>query len=118
MDKECTEGDYQTDFFDLLPGFAGGRSLVKQRGPEYFRTLAYISANRPESERKRSAQEAALTRLRRLFTVPRTEVYEGHGMRLVERIVPWFPHWATKRRKRPIYVRIEIECTNPSEEED
>jgi hypothetical protein len=97
MDKECTEGDYyQTDFFDLLPGFAGGRSLVKQRGTEHFRQMAYISASRSEAERKRSAQEAALTRLRRLYTVPRTEIYEGHGIRLVERIVPWWPHWATK----------------------
>src|SRR5690349_7259394 len=118
MEKESTEGDYyQLDFFDLLPGYAGGRSLLLKRGPEHFRQMAYISASRTEEERKRSAQEAALTRLRRLYTVPRTEIWEGHGMRLVERVVPWFPHWATKRRKKPIYVRIVLECRNLKEEE-
>src|SRR5215213_7194851 len=113
MEKEHPEGEYiQLDFFEFLPGYAGGRSLLQKRGPEHFRQLAYISANRPEHERRRAAQNAAATRLRRLYTVPRTEVYEGHGMRLVERVVPWFPHWATKRRKRPIYVRIELECVD------
>jgi hypothetical protein len=80
--------------------------------------MAYISANRPEHERKQAAKNGALTRLRRLYTVPRTEVYKGHGMRLVERVVPWFPHWATKRRKRPIYVRIEIEFRKLDKEEE
>jgi len=88
MEKEHAEGEYiQLDFFDFLPGFAGGRSLYKQRGPEHFRQLAYISANRPEHERKQAAQRGAVTRLRRLYTVPRTEIWEGHGMRLVERVV-------------------------------
>jgi hypothetical protein len=109
MEKENPEGEYiQLDFFEFLPGYAGGRSLYKQRGPEHFRQLGYLSAGRTEEERKEAAQRGAVTRLRRLYTVPRTEVYQAHGMRLVERVVPWFPHWATRRRKRPIYVRIEI----------
>jgi hypothetical protein len=111
MEQEHPETDYvQLDFFDFLPGYAGGRSLYKQRGSEHFRQLASISAGRPEHERKQAARNGALTRLRRLYTVPRTEVYEGHGIRLVERVVPWWPHWATRRRKRPVYVRIELEC--------
>jgi hypothetical protein len=117
MEKEHPSGEYvQLDFFNLLPGFAGGRSLYKQRGPEHFRQLAYASANRPEYARKQAARNAALTRLRRLYTVPRTEVWEGHGMRLVERVIPWWPHWATRRRKRPIYVRIELSCEQVEEE--
>jgi len=118
MEKEHAEGEYiQLDFFDFLPGFAGGRSLYKQRGPEHFRQMAWASAQRPEVERKQAAQRGAVTRLRRLYIVPRTEVYQGHGIRLVERVVPWWPHWATRRRKRPIYVRIEIECKNLEEED-
>jgi len=118
MVKEHPDGVYiQLDFFDFLPGYAGGRSLYNQRGSEHFRQMAWASAQRPESERKQAARNGALTRLRRLSTVPRTEVWEGHGMRLVERVVPWWPHWATKRRKRPIYVRIEIECRDLDEEE-
>jgi hypothetical protein len=119
MQKERPDTDYvQLDFFDFLPGYAGGRALYLQRGREHFRQLASISAGRPEHERKRTAQAAALTRLRRLYTVPRTEVWEGHGLRLVERVVPWWPHWATKRRKRPIYVRIELECRRVSDDGD
>jgi hypothetical protein len=58
----------------------------------------------------------AITRLCRLYTVPHTEVYEGHELRLVEQVVPWWPHWSTKCRKRPVYVRIEIECRALEEE--
>ena len=49
--------------------------------------------------------------MRRLYTIPRTEVYEELEDLVTERIVPWFPHWSTRRRKRPIFVRIELDRT-------
>jgi len=118
MQKEQPDTTYvQEDFFHLLPGYAGGKALLIQRGPEHFRQLAWASAQRPEEERKQAARRGAMTRLRKLYTVPRTEVFEGYGMRLVERVVPWWPHWATKRRRRPIYVRIELEFRHLEDEE-
>jgi hypothetical protein len=112
MQQEHAPTDYvQEDFFHLLPGFAGGRALYIQRGPEHFRNLAYISAGRPEEERRLAALRGALTRLRRLYTVPRTEVSDWPVFdtiyRITERVIPWFPDRGRKR-KRPVFVRIEL----------
>jgi hypothetical protein len=111
MQQEHRPTDYvQLDFFDFLPGFAGGRALYHQRGAEHFRQLAWASARRPEHERKQAARNGVLTRLRRLYTVPRTVQFVELDELVTERIVPWWPHQKNRqRRKRPVYVRIELE---------
>jgi hypothetical protein len=119
MAKEHHDGDFiQLNFYHLLPGSAGGRALRDLRGSEYFSELARnAAARRTREERQAIHQKGVSERRRRLYTIPRTVVHEEVGYRITERVVPWWPHWATKRRKRPIYVRIEIECKNLEEEE-
>jgi hypothetical protein len=99
----------QLDFFALLPGFAGGRALLEQRGVEHFRQLAQLSAQRNEHERRTAARNGSATRLRRLYHEPRTRVYVELDELVRERIVPWWPHQKRKQhRKRPVFVRIEV----------
>jgi hypothetical protein len=111
MEHEHPVTDYvQEDFFHLLPGFAGGRALRDVRGAAHFRHLAWLSAGRPEHERKQAARNASITRLRRLYTVPRTVQFLELDELVTERIVPWWPHQKNRqRRKRPVFVRIELE---------
>src|SRR3954469_3458915 len=107
---EQTETDYlQHDFFHLFPGFAGGRALREQHGSEHFRHLAWLSSQRSAHERRQTAQNAIATRLRRLYTIPRTCVYRELDELVTERIVPWWPHQKNRQRwKRPMFVRIEL----------
>jgi len=42
---------------------------------------------------------------------PRTDICEELGYLVTERIVPWWPHRGTQRRKRPVFVRIELDRT-------
>lgn len=107
-----TEGEYdQLSFFSLLPGSAGGRALRAVRGNDYFSTLAQTAAqNRTAQERQELARKSAQERQRRRHSSPRTVSYIEAGFRVVERVVPWWPHQTNRqRRKRPIFVRIEVE---------
>src|SRR3954466_12001594 len=95
---------YQLDFFHLLPGSAGGRALRDLRGSEYFSELAKnAAAKKTKEERQAIHKKGVAERLRRLYTTPRTEVSDWPVFdtvyRITERVVPWFPHWATQRRK-------------------
>jgi hypothetical protein len=110
MHQETTECEYyQLDFFHLLPGSAGGRALRDRRGSEYFSELAKsAAAKKTREERQAIYQKGVKERLRRLYTIPRTEIYQELEYLVTERIVPWWPHWRTKRRRRPIFVRIEL----------
>jgi hypothetical protein len=102
----------QQSFFHLLPGSAGGRALRDQRGTEYFSNLAKAAADRrTPQERQAIALKAAEERQRRRLTLPRTAILLGNGYRITERIVPYWP----KRRKRPLFVRIELECIELAE---
>jgi hypothetical protein len=103
------ESYVQLDFFSLLPGFAGGRALLEQRGVEHFRQLAQRSAQRSSHERRTAARMGSATRLRRLYQEPRTCVYVELDELVTERIVPWWPHQRERqRRKRPVMVKIEL----------
>lgn len=106
------EGEYvQLSFFSLLPGSAGGRALRTLRGNDYFATIAQTAAqNRTAQQRQEQARKSAQERQRRRYFSPRTVCYIEAGFRVVERVVPWWPHQPNRqRRKRPIFVRIEIE---------
>lgn len=113
------EGEYvQLSFFSLLPGSAGGRALRALCSEDYFATLAHTAAqNRTAQERQELAVKSAKERQRRRYYSPHTVSYIEAGFRVVERVVPWWPHQPNRqRRKRPIFVRIEIERCEISHE--
>ena len=102
----------QLDFFHLLPGSAGGRALRSLRGNGYFAGLARTAAaNRSPEERQELSRKRACTRRRRLYSLPRTVRFMEAGCIITERIVPYWPHQKNRqRRKRPIFVHIELDC--------
>jgi hypothetical protein len=110
MEKEHPSGEYvQLDFFSLLPGSAGGRALRDRKGSEYFSELARnAAARKTREERQAIHQKGVAERLRRLYSIPRTEIYEELEDLVVERIIPYWSHRRTKRRRRPVFVRIEL----------
>jgi hypothetical protein len=107
---------HQLDFFHLLPGSAGGRALRALKGNGYFAELARnAAARRTKEERQAIHTKGVQERLRRLYTIPRTEVSMWQGCsvtyELTERVIPWWPHQKNRhRRKRPVFVRIELRC--------
>jgi hypothetical protein len=79
---------------------------------EYFSELAKnAAAKKTKEERQAIHKKGVAERLRRLYTIPRTEIYEELEDLVTERVVPYWPHRRTKRRRRPIFVRIEIDRT-------
>lgn len=100
----------QLDFFGLLPGVAGGRKLRALRSNDYFAEPARSgAAQRSKEQRQLLARKSACERRRRLYTTPRTVSYVEAGFLITERIVPWWPHQNNRqRRKRPVFVRIEL----------
>jgi hypothetical protein len=109
---EQHEADYiQRDFFGLLPGAAGGRALRALKGSDYFAELARKSvAKHPEGHMRELGKRGAVERRRRLYHTPRMVRYIELDELVTERIVPWWPHQKNRqRRKRPVFVRIELE---------
>lgn len=100
------------DFFYLLPGAAGGRALAQQRGGEYFSEIARTAAAlRTDEERRAIARKGAQSRRHRRLHTPRTVTVEAGGIRLVERVIPYYPLLKGKtRRTKPEFVRIEVAC--------
>lgn len=110
--------DYiQLDFFGLLPGAAGGRALRALKDKEYFADLGRKTvATHSEGYMRELGKKGAAERRRRLYTYPRTISYTMAGYRITERVVPWWPHQQSRqRRKRPVLVRIELECVKVDE---
>jgi hypothetical protein len=99
----------QLDFFGLLPGAAGGRALRDKRGREYFQQLAAKSAARPAQARRLAALKATATRRYRRHHIARTRVFVEIDEQVTERVIPYWPR--NTRRRRPIYVRIELART-------
>jgi hypothetical protein len=101
----------QRELWELLPGAAGGQEVVRQRGRAYF---AQIGARGGRATRDRYgvvylreiAQRGGETTRAKYHHEPRT-IYTWYGAK--ERVVPYWPTKATKRRKHPIYVHIELE---------
>jgi hypothetical protein len=108
---------YQSDFFGLLPGAAGGRALRALKDSEYFREIARTAAKKRSKEvRQAIASKAAHERRRRLYTIVRTVNYVELDERVTERIIPWWPHQKNRqRRKRPVFVRVEVQRERVSE---
>jgi hypothetical protein len=101
----------QRDFFELLPGVAGGRALRRLKGDDYFAKLGEKGGAATRDRHgidhlRKIAQDGAKEARKKKHMTPRT-VKQWHGG--TERIVPYWPANSTKRRKRPIYVRIELE---------
>src|SRR5689334_10350822 len=106
--QECVY--HQLDFFSFLPGYAGGRALRALKDSDYFRDLARDAAAKRTKEAKQTIEgKAACERRRRLHTIPRTIQYVELDEMVTERVVPWWPHQKSRqRRKRPVFVRIEL----------
>lgn len=109
---------HQTDFFSLLPGSAGGRALKEKRGTGHFVEMARAAAaERSPEERQAIAHKAARERRRRLYSWPRTVCREMAGWRIIERVIPYWPHQKGRRRRtRPMFVRIEVAVTEVESE--
>lgn len=100
------------DFFHLLPGASGGLALLKQKGAQYYATVAReAAARRSEEERRLIALKAAQERRRRRLHIPKTVVTETSGIRVVERVIPYWKEAKGRRQpSRPEFVRVELEC--------
>ena len=81
----------QRSLNELQRGAAGGRALAEQRGAAYLRQLAAAGGREKR---------------RRAYAWPRT-IRPWYGG--VERRVPYWPARSTRRRRRPIFVRIEVQ---------
>src|SRR5438876_504142 len=101
----------QRELWEQLPGAAGGKELLRQRGPEYF---AQLGARGGAATRDRYgviylrelAQRGGESLRQKYHTEPQT-IHPWYGG--VERRIPYWPQNSTKRRKHPIYVRVELE---------
>lgn len=103
---------HQQDFYILLPGVAGGRSVRDRRGVEYLRELARRGGQATRDRYGRAhlaelAKRGGFAKAGRLYAEARTiRAWDGYRYR----VVPWWPHQRRRqRRKRPVYVRIELD---------
>ena len=104
-------GVEQKELWDLMPGAAGGCELARCKGREYFVELGKqggaTTRDRYGAEYlKALAARGGEANRQRYHTQPRT-IHPWYGG--TERSVPYWPPRSTKRRKQPIYIRIEIE---------
>ncbi len=101
----------QRSLSELQRGSAGGRALVEQRGVEYLRQLASAGgsstvARYGVAHLRQLASAGGLEKRRRAYSWPRT-IRPWYGG--VERRVPYWPARSTRRRRRPVFVRIEVQ---------
>jgi hypothetical protein len=104
-------GVEQKDLWELLPGVAGGRNLSQQKGSDYFSELGrrggITTRDRYGTDYlKELAHRGGEANSKRYHNQPQT-IHPWYGG--TERRIPYWPPTATKRRKRPIYIRIELE---------
>ena len=109
--REFAETIEQRRLAELQRGSAGGRAVVEQRGAIYMRQLA-SAGGRTTVKRygidhmRQLASAGGREKRRRTYTWPRT-LHTWYGT--LERRIPLWPTRATRRRRRPIFVRIELE---------
>jgi hypothetical protein len=101
----------QRELWELLPGAAGGQELRRRKGRDYFAQLGARGGTTTRDRYgvdylKELAQRGGEANRQRYHTLPRT-VQPWYGG--VERRIPYWPPTMTKRRKRPIYIRVELE---------
>lgn len=102
---------HQHQLSELAPGSPGGRALRERRGVGYFAEIGSRGGRRTVStygllHMRSLAAAGGREKRRRLYSWPRT-VRPWYGG--LERRVPYGPPKSTKRRKRPVFVRIELE---------
>jgi hypothetical protein len=96
---------------ELQPGSPGGRALASLRGPSYFKEIG-SRGGRTTVQRhglahiRQLAAAGGREKRRRVYAWPRT-VHPWYGG--IERRVPFWPLRSTKRRKRPMFVYIEVQ---------
>jgi hypothetical protein len=74
---------------------------------ELSRTAA---TNRSREEREDIIRKSVNERQRRLYHTPRTVRFIELDELVIERVVQWWPHQRNRqRRKRPVFVPIELE---------
>jgi hypothetical protein len=110
-------GVEQKDLWELMPGIAGGQELKRQKGSDYFTELGQrggtTTRDRYGIEYLRElAQRGGEANRRRYHSQPQT-IHPWYGG--AERRIPYWPPGMTKRRKRPLYIRIEIDEVKTSE---
>jgi hypothetical protein len=101
----------QRSLNELQRGAAGGRALAEQRGAAYLRQLAAAGgrstlARYGVAHLRQLAAAGGREKRRRAYTWPRT-IRPWYGG--VERRVPYWPARSSKRRRRPVFVRIEVQ---------
>jgi hypothetical protein len=102
----------QRDFYELLPGVPGGRKLRDQRGVEYLRQLGQRGGMSTRdrygaAHLRQLGQRGGYARAGRLYAQART-IRAWDGFRY--RVIPWWPHQRRRqRRKRPVFVRVELD---------
>lgn len=101
---------HQHELRELLHGSAGGRALVEQRGSDRMKRLGALGGSATYRKhgsahmRSAGALGGAETR-KRLYSRP-ADVYSIDGTR--QRRIPYYPPNSTRRRRRPIFVYIEV----------
>jgi len=108
--RESQQTTHQHSLAELQRGSAGGRALAAQRGTSYLRQLAATGGRTTVrlyglDHMRQLAAAGGREKRRRVYTWPRT-IHPWYGG--TERRVPYWPSRATRRRKRPIFVRIEV----------
>lgn len=98
----------QRDLFALLPGVAGGRALVEQRGASYFAQIGARGGIRTAQmhDMRALGRRGALVRRWRRYTLRTEHSWDG----LTYRVIPWWPHDPRRRRRKyPEMVRIQVD---------
>jgi hypothetical protein len=103
-------GIEQKDLWGLLPGGAGGQELSRQKGSDYFAELGHHGCIATRDRYgidylKELAQRGGEANRKRYHSQPQT-IHPWYGG--TERRIPYWPPRMTKRRKRPVYIRIEM----------
>jgi hypothetical protein len=102
---------HQHSLDELRPGSPGGRALAGLRGPGYFKELG-SRGGRTTVQRygllhfRQLAAAGGREKKRRLYTWTKT-IIPWHGV--IERRIPYWPPRSTTRRRRPIFVYVEVQ---------
>lgn len=99
----------QSKLTDLLPGSAGGRRCVELHGASRMVQLG-SAGGRSTVERfgreymRQLGSAGGRAKRRKEYTIPRTiRAWDGYRYRRI-------PYWpAGRRRRRPVWVRVELE---------
>lgn len=101
---------HQHSLNELQCGSPGGRALAGLRGPSYFKELGSRGGRSTVrlyglDHLRQLAAAGGREKRRRLYTWPRT-IHPWHGT--TERRIPFWPPRSTKRRRRPMFIYIEV----------